>query len=190
MDTDRARRESPFKAPIAHGFLTLSLLPHFMQQALQIKQWRSPWRELWLEPGAVCFTSALPARTFAPALYIAIVKRSDRRSRGRVQRHSGSGRRNKTGLRGRVGSAVLQIGFLKSRAQRGITITLMNHMSCRIWTNFLAGNLPVIGFPRYARDFTGQRSYKPALFVAFNPTLINVFATSPSEANLSSFVRP
>ena len=37
VDTDRARRESPFKAPIAHGFLTLSLLPHFMQQALQIK---------------------------------------------------------------------------------------------------------------------------------------------------------
>ena len=37
VDTDRARRESPFKAPIAHGFLTLSLLPHFMQETLQIK---------------------------------------------------------------------------------------------------------------------------------------------------------
>ncbi|HEY2498593.1 MAG TPA: MaoC family dehydratase [Candidatus Angelobacter sp.] len=37
VNTDRARRESPFKAPIAHGFLTLSLLPHFMQEALQIK---------------------------------------------------------------------------------------------------------------------------------------------------------
>lgn len=37
VDTDRARRESPFEAPIAHGFLTLSLLPHFMQEALQIK---------------------------------------------------------------------------------------------------------------------------------------------------------
>jgi acyl dehydratase len=38
VDIERARRESPFKAPIAHGFLTLSLLPHFMHQALEIKQ--------------------------------------------------------------------------------------------------------------------------------------------------------
>jgi acyl dehydratase len=38
VDVERARRESPFKAPIAHGFLTLSLLPHFMHEALQIKQ--------------------------------------------------------------------------------------------------------------------------------------------------------
>jgi len=36
VDVGRARRESPFKAPIAHGFLTLSLLPHFMHEALQI----------------------------------------------------------------------------------------------------------------------------------------------------------
>jgi acyl dehydratase len=38
LDVERARRDSPFKAPIAHGFLTLSLLPHFMHQALEIKQ--------------------------------------------------------------------------------------------------------------------------------------------------------
>jgi acyl dehydratase len=38
VDVERSRRESPFKAPIAHGFLTLSLLPHFMHEALQIKQ--------------------------------------------------------------------------------------------------------------------------------------------------------
>jgi acyl dehydratase len=38
VDIERARRESPFKAPIAHGFLMLSLLPHFMHQALEIKQ--------------------------------------------------------------------------------------------------------------------------------------------------------
>ncbi|HSK43845.1 MAG TPA: MaoC family dehydratase [Candidatus Binatia bacterium] len=37
VDVERARRESPFKAPIAHGFLTLSLLPHFMHEALEIK---------------------------------------------------------------------------------------------------------------------------------------------------------
>jgi acyl dehydratase len=38
VEVERARRESPFKAPIAHGFLTLSLLPHFMSQALKIKE--------------------------------------------------------------------------------------------------------------------------------------------------------
>lgn len=38
VDVERARRESPFRAPIAHGFLTLSLLPHFMHEALAIKQ--------------------------------------------------------------------------------------------------------------------------------------------------------
>ncbi|MGZ4871142.1 MAG: MaoC family dehydratase [Candidatus Angelobacter sp.] len=37
VDVERARRESPFGAPIAHGFLTLSLLPPFMHEALQIK---------------------------------------------------------------------------------------------------------------------------------------------------------
>jgi acyl dehydratase len=37
VDVERARRESPFKAPIAHGFLTLSLLPHFMHEAIEIR---------------------------------------------------------------------------------------------------------------------------------------------------------
>jgi acyl dehydratase len=38
VDVERARRESPFRAPIAHGFLTLSLLPHFIHEALEIRQ--------------------------------------------------------------------------------------------------------------------------------------------------------
>lgn len=38
VDVERARRESPFGAPIAHGFLTLSLLPHFMHEALGIAE--------------------------------------------------------------------------------------------------------------------------------------------------------
>ena len=37
VDVERSKRESPFKAPIAHGFLTLSLLAHFMQQAIGVK---------------------------------------------------------------------------------------------------------------------------------------------------------
>src|SRR5215475_13417023 len=37
VDSERAQRESPFGAPIAHGFLTLSLLPHLMHEALEMK---------------------------------------------------------------------------------------------------------------------------------------------------------
>ena len=34
LDAERARRESPYGATIAHGFLTLSLLSFLMQQAI------------------------------------------------------------------------------------------------------------------------------------------------------------
>jgi acyl dehydratase len=38
VDVERARLESPFHAPIAHGFLTLSLLSHFMHEAFGFEQ--------------------------------------------------------------------------------------------------------------------------------------------------------
>ncbi len=34
VDPERARAETPFGGPIAHGFLTLSMLSHFAEQAL------------------------------------------------------------------------------------------------------------------------------------------------------------
>ena len=37
LDPERARKDSPYGATIAHGFLTLSLLSHFSKQALQIQ---------------------------------------------------------------------------------------------------------------------------------------------------------
>jgi acyl dehydratase len=37
LDRDRAAKESPYGITIAHGFLTLSLLSHLSQQALQIQ---------------------------------------------------------------------------------------------------------------------------------------------------------
>ena len=37
VDAERARTESPYRTTIAHGFLTLSLLTHFMKEALQIR---------------------------------------------------------------------------------------------------------------------------------------------------------
>ncbi len=37
IDPERAQRESPFGAAIAHGFLTLSLLTHLHSQAVQVR---------------------------------------------------------------------------------------------------------------------------------------------------------
>jgi acyl dehydratase len=36
VDVERATRESPYRAPIAHGYLTLSLLPHLFRTAVRI----------------------------------------------------------------------------------------------------------------------------------------------------------
>ena len=36
IDPERAARESPFKEPIAHGFLTLSLLSELMKRAIAV----------------------------------------------------------------------------------------------------------------------------------------------------------
>ena len=37
VDPERASRESPFKATIAHGYLTLSLAPFFLGQLIELK---------------------------------------------------------------------------------------------------------------------------------------------------------
>jgi acyl dehydratase len=37
VDRGRAVQESPYGTTVAHGFLTLSLLPHLMRQALEIQ---------------------------------------------------------------------------------------------------------------------------------------------------------
>ena len=36
LDAERCARESPFRVPVAHGYLTLSLLPHLMESSLRI----------------------------------------------------------------------------------------------------------------------------------------------------------
>lgn len=38
VDRERAARESPFGGPIAHGFLTLSLIPALLMQTVHIEQ--------------------------------------------------------------------------------------------------------------------------------------------------------
>jgi acyl dehydratase len=37
VDRERAARESPYRTTVAHGFLTLSLLPHFLKEAVEIQ---------------------------------------------------------------------------------------------------------------------------------------------------------
>ena len=37
IDRERAKTDSPFKTTIAHGFLTLSLLPHLTAQAVTVR---------------------------------------------------------------------------------------------------------------------------------------------------------
>jgi acyl dehydratase len=38
VDVERCRRESPYGTTIAHGYLTLSLIPRFSHEALPIRQ--------------------------------------------------------------------------------------------------------------------------------------------------------
>jgi acyl dehydratase len=40
IDPERAQRDSPYGATIAHGFLTLSLLPKFLNDAIQLRDLR------------------------------------------------------------------------------------------------------------------------------------------------------
>ncbi|MGA8034635.1 MAG: MaoC family dehydratase [Candidatus Acidiferrales bacterium] len=37
IDPERSQRESPYRTTIAHGFLTLSLISHFMKQAVEVR---------------------------------------------------------------------------------------------------------------------------------------------------------
>jgi acyl dehydratase len=37
VDEERARKESPFKSTIAHGYLTLSLIPYFWKQVVDVQ---------------------------------------------------------------------------------------------------------------------------------------------------------
>jgi acyl dehydratase len=38
VDVERAERESPFKQPIAHGYLTLSLVPKLLAELLEVER--------------------------------------------------------------------------------------------------------------------------------------------------------
>ena len=67
LDPDRAQRESPYAATIAHGFLTLSLLSHLSRQAFEIQDGVGHDRELRFEPGALSRRRFMQVQKFAPA---------------------------------------------------------------------------------------------------------------------------
>jgi acyl dehydratase len=72
VDTERARRESPFGGTIAHGFLTLSLLSQFSKQAIQIRNGVRMTINYGLNrvrfPAPVCAGSRIRARVALHAL--------------------------------------------------------------------------------------------------------------------------
>ena len=47
VDTERAAVESPFKSTIAHGYLTLSMLPYMWNQIIEDGQLRHGQDEVW-----------------------------------------------------------------------------------------------------------------------------------------------
>lgn len=59
-DPERANKESPYKAPIAHGFLTLSLAPRLMAQLYRIESVK-----MGINYGAnkIRFTNAVPVNS-------------------------------------------------------------------------------------------------------------------------------
>lgn len=36
VDSERAKKESPYQTTIAHGYLTLSLIPHFLDEIIEV----------------------------------------------------------------------------------------------------------------------------------------------------------
>jgi len=79
VDPERARRESPFGGPIAHGFLTLSLIPALMADAMRFEQ------KMGVNYGLnrVRFLKPVPVGTRVRALFA--VKESGEAARGGVQ---------------------------------------------------------------------------------------------------------
>jgi acyl dehydratase len=67
VDPERAKKETPFKNTIAHGFLTLSLMSYFIYEAMSIKS-----AKMGLNYGLnrVRFTSPVPAGSKVRARFV------------------------------------------------------------------------------------------------------------------------
>jgi len=67
VDRERAARESPYRGTVAHGFLTLSLLPYLMREAMDIRGAR-----MGLNYGLnrVRFTGPVPAGSRVRARFV------------------------------------------------------------------------------------------------------------------------
>jgi acyl dehydratase len=117
VDQERARRESPYGTTIAHGFLTLSLLAYFSQQAFEIKSGVSTVINYGLN--RVRFPAPVPAGSMIRARF-ALQSFEDAGNASEavfsVAVEAQSQERSKPAqalLRGGVGSSVLSVSGLK-----------------------------------------------------------------------------
>ncbi len=107
VDTERAAEESPFKTTIAHGFLTLSLLPRLAKLVLAVGDVR-----MGINYGLnrVRFVSPVPAGcAHSWALHARSAGRDQWRRASDVERDSRARRQRETLLRGRMAGAVLRL---------------------------------------------------------------------------------
>jgi len=115
VDRERAAGESPYGTTVAHGFLSLSLLPHLLGQAVEIQGTR-----LGINYGLnrVRFTGPFrPAR----ACVRASGSPPSRISTGRaddVERHGRAGRRGEAGSRRRMDHAPSRVGAASRHRSR------------------------------------------------------------------------
>jgi len=99
VDIERARRESPFKTPVAHGFLTLSLIPAFeMPRDWNVTSFRNV-----VNYGAnkLRFISPVPAgaKVHARSRVVAVEPTYVRLSEGGLAADQGRGRRHRAAFR-------------------------------------------------------------------------------------------
>ena len=94
VDQERARRESPYGTTIAHGFLTLSLLAYFSQQAFEIKSGVSTVINYGLN--RVRFPAPVPAGSMIRARFTPAIARGRRQlPRSRLFRRGGGSKPRK-----------------------------------------------------------------------------------------------
>jgi acyl dehydratase len=113
VDPERARK-GPFGAPIAHGFLTLSLLPGFFKTAFEI---RNSTMGVNYGLNKVRFLRPVPVDSRLRGHFKLLAWEADRqRRRPDADRDVGrAGRRLQAGVRGRVDHAALSLISITSR---------------------------------------------------------------------------
>ena len=80
VDVERAKRESPYKSTIAHGYLTLSLLPHLWGQIIEVNHLK-----MMVNYGMDKMTQCQARQDRKPARHLQGLYRFQDRDRGSAQ---------------------------------------------------------------------------------------------------------